>query len=53
MTTWRTLAAVLLLTAGVACVAGSTTDPIWWSVAGYIMLAFVPGLIIDEARRKP
>lgn len=44
----RLFGATVLLVAGVALVATTAeTQTIWWAVAGYLCLLFVPALIVD------
>lgn len=46
-------AAMWLLVFGVALVAGTVRDPgrFWWTMLGFLLLFFVPPLIIEAARR--
>lgn len=49
---WRVWVATALLLIGSAAIAATAeTHVIWWSVAGYLCLLFVPALIVDAARR--
>jgi hypothetical protein len=51
MAHWRVWLATVLLIGGVALVSVTAeSGNIWWAIAGYASLLFVPALIVDAGR---